>query len=71
MDITLDTTVLNVLEQFPEALEVFASHGVDVTLECPECILETSLSVCESMCHIDDLDELIKDLQVFVGSGQA
>ncbi len=67
MNISLDTTVLNILEQHPDALGVFSNHGVDVSLECPECILDTPLSVCESMCHIDDIEELIKDLQEFTG----
>jgi hypothetical protein len=47
-------------------VKVFEDHGVDVPLECDESILDTELAICDSMCHIDDLDALMKDLQTFV-----
>ncbi len=67
MLVNKETTVQEILEVCPEAVKVFDEHGVDVPLECPESILETALSICDSMCHIDDLDGLIKDLQAFTG----
>ncbi len=66
MDITYECTVKTILDRYPEALKVFEKHGVDVPLECDESILDTELSICDSMCHIDDIEELISDLQNFV-----
>jgi hypothetical protein len=66
--ITHETTVKNLLEQYPECLSVFEKHGVNATLVCGESILDSELSTCESMCHIDDLGALIKDLQIHAES---
>jgi hypothetical protein len=66
MEITTETTVKNILETYPDAVQVFLKHGVDVPSECDESILDTELSICDSMCHVDDLDGLIRDLQVFI-----
>lgn len=63
MLVTTSTTVKQILEAKPDAVEVFSKHGVEVPLECGECILDTQLELCDSMCHIDDLDSLIRDLQ--------
>ena len=63
MIITKDTTVKEIMEARPGAAEVFLNHGVDVPLECDEGIQECNLELCDSMCHIDDVDALIKDLQ--------
>lgn len=63
MIISRDTTVKEIMEACPEAAEVFLSHGVDVPLECDEGIQDCNLEICESMCHIDDVDALIRDLQ--------
>lgn len=68
MIITHETTVKNLLEQYPECLSVFEKHGVNITLECDESVLDSELSTCESMCHIDDLDALIRDLQMHAES---
>jgi hypothetical protein len=68
MIITPDTTVKEILDARPEARTIFEAHGVDVPLECPECTLDSELSVCESMCHIDDLDVLITDLNKLFNS---
>jgi hypothetical protein len=57
------TTVKDILDQRPEAVDIFEKHGVNVPTECDECILETELELCDSMCHIDDLESLIQDLQ--------
>ena len=66
MQITTDTTVKNILDAYPDAVKIFEKHGVDVPLECDESILDTELAICDSMCHVDDLDALIRDLQSFV-----
>lgn len=65
MNIEYCSTVKEILEQAPETLKIFEKHGVDVPLECAESILDTELEICESMCHIDDLPDLIKDLQEY------
>lgn len=66
MQVTVETTVKSILDQYPEAVKVFEQHGVDVPLECDESILDTELEICDSMCHIDDLDGLIRDLQQYI-----
>jgi len=58
------------LDQYPNAVKIFEQHGVDVPLECDESILDTELALCDSMCHIDDLDSLMKDLQKFIDSSR-
>lgn len=68
MQITSDTTVKNILDTYPDAVEVFLKHGVDVPSQCDESILDTELSICDSMCHVDDIDALIRDLQEFVNA---
>lgn len=68
MLITEETTVKNILDVFPDAVNVFENHGVSVPTQCDESILDTELGICDSMCHIDDLDALMRDLQVFVDS---
>ena len=67
LNIDEDTTVKDILDQYPKAVDVFEKHCVNVPLECDESILDTALAICDSMCHVDDLDGLIKDLQEFVG----
>ena len=66
MQITIDTTVKTILDTYPQAVNIFENHGVDVPLECDESILDTELAICESMCHIDDIDALMRDLQQFI-----
>jgi hypothetical protein len=64
MYITEKTTVQEILEARPDAAAVFLQHGVDVSMECDESIQGCDLSLgCESMCHIDNIDALINDLQ--------
>ena len=63
MLITRSSTVKDILDANPDAVKVFETHGVIVPAECDECILDTELELCDSMCHIDDLDGLINDLQ--------
>jgi hypothetical protein len=66
MQITQETTVKSILDAHPDALAVFLKHGVDVPSQCDESILDTELSMCDSMCHVDNLDGLIVDLQKFI-----
>lgn len=66
MQVTVETTVKSILDQYPDAVKVFEQHGVDVPLECDESILDTELAICDSMCHIDDLDGLMRDLQQYI-----
>jgi len=68
MDITPKTTVREILDKRPDALSVFAKHGVEVEAECPDAILDFPLEDCESCCHIDDLNALIQELMQFVNS---
>ncbi len=68
MDITQETTVKSILDAYPDAVTIFENHGVSVPTECDESILDTELGICDSMCHIDDLDQLMRDLQVFVNA---
>lgn len=65
MIITRNTTVKEILDTNEQSIKIFETHGVDVPLECDDSILDTELEICESMCHIDDLDALIIDLQTF------
>lgn len=68
MTITQDTTVKSILDAYPDAIKIFENHGVDVPTECDESVLDTELAICDSMCHIDDLDQLMLDLQAFINS---
>ena len=68
MIMTQDTTVKSILDAYPDAVTVFEKHGVSVPTECDDSILDTELAICDSMCHIDDLDQLMRDLQVFTDS---
>ncbi len=65
MIITRNTTVKEIMEARPDAASVFLKHGVDVPLECDESIQDCDLELCDSMCHIDDIDALISDLEKF------
>jgi len=71
MQISTDTTVKSILDAYPDAVQIFLQHGVDVPSECDESILDTELAICDSMCHVDDLDGLIRDLQKFVDAKES
>jgi hypothetical protein len=68
MNISSTTTVKEILAARPDAVAVFLKHGVDVPAECDESILDCELQVCDSMCHIDNIDALIQDLQTLFNS---
>ncbi len=63
MIITHNTTLKEILDKKPEAVSIFLKHGCDVNNECDESIHDTELELCESMCHLDDFEGLIKELQ--------
>lgn len=65
MQVTLNTSVREVIETNKEALEIFDKHGVCVEYECPDTILDFEIADCESMCHIDDVDALVEELNQF------
>jgi len=71
MIVTRSTTVKEILEAYPDSIPVFLQHGVDVPKECDESIHECELELCDSMCHIDDIDGLIRDLQSFIDTRPA
>jgi|LakMenEpi03Aug12_release.lakeMendotaPanAssembly.Ray.scaffolds.fasta_scaffold283828_2 hypothetical protein len=72
MIITRETTVKEIMEEDPKAAELFLQHGVDVPLECAESIQDCNLEICDSMCHLDDVDALIEDLKkIFDSSKEA
>lgn len=62
MNICRNTSVREIIETYPLSLEVFEKHGVVVEHECPDAVLDFELEDCESMCHIEDIDALISDL---------
>jgi hypothetical protein len=66
MMITTETTVKNILDAYPETVQIFLKHGVDVPAQCDASILDTELSICDSMCHVDDLVGLVRDLQTYI-----
>jgi hypothetical protein len=65
MIITRSTTVKEIMEARPDATSVFLKYCVDVPLECDESIQDCDLELCDSMCHIDDIDALVCDLEKF------
>ena len=70
MLITSETSVKDILEANPDAIKVFEKHGVDVPCECDESIQDCSLDICDSMCHIDDVELLMRDLQAFFNAAE-
>lgn len=62
MLVTRETTVREVVDENSETLKIFDRHGVCVESECPDAILDFEIQLCEDMCHIDDIDQLVSDL---------
>lgn len=65
MQITRNTTVREVIDSDSASLEIFDKHGVCVEHECPDGVLDFQIEDCEDMCHIDDIDELVRDLNEY------
>ncbi len=62
MEITRESVVWDVLEQMPEARDLFAGHGCEIDDECTDQAMENSLDVAETVCHLKDIDGLILEL---------
>ena len=61
--VTLDTQVGEALFAVPGAEEIFERHGCSATFECTEDHhAEYTLGDTELVCHIDDTDALVADL---------
>jgi len=71
MIVTKSTTLRQILTERPDAIQIFLKHGVDVPSECDESVHDCELELCESMCHIDDIDALIRDVQAFMDAPPA
>lgn len=65
MNVTRNTTVREVVEHDENVLQIFEKHGVCVEYECPDAVLDFEIEDCEDMCHIDDIDQLVVDLNLF------
>ena len=65
MQVTRETTVREVMEKNEKVLEIFDQHGVCVEHECPDGVLDFPIEDCEDMCHIDDIDGLVAELNKF------
>ena len=63
MIISPNTTLKEILDKKPQAVSIFLKHGCDVNGECDESIHDTELELCESMCHLDDFEGLLNELQ--------
>jgi len=64
--ITAETTVYDVLDQVPRAIELFQQHGVNPTRECAFFTRQIRLKETPERCHLDGLDELILKLNASV-----
>ncbi|MGE5589932.1 MAG: disulfide oxidoreductase [Bacillota bacterium] len=71
MLITRGTTVEEALAAHPGAADVFESHGCCVADECPEDVLGQAIEDAEYLCHLDDLDALVRDLNALLVGGAA
>lgn len=65
MQVTPQTIVADLLNEHPGTKDVFEKHGIEVDYEC-DAVLDFALEDCETMCHIDDLDALIADLNAYL-----
>ncbi len=61
MEVTLERSVGELLEKFPDIVEVFEKHNVFVEDECDQ-VLDFPLEECETLCRIADLNQLVADL---------
>lgn len=63
MEITLQTVIWDILQEMPEARDLFQGHGCDMDAECTDSALENTLDEAVGVCHLDDIDGLILELQ--------
>ncbi len=70
--VTLETTVGEVLFVIPGAEEVFERHGCAPTVECTEeHHAEYVLGDLELVCHVDDSVALVADLNALLDAEEA
>jgi hypothetical protein len=61
--VNLETLVGEALFAVPGAEQIFDRHGCDATIECTENHhAEYTLGDTELVCHIDDVEALVDDL---------
>jgi hypothetical protein len=61
--VNLETLVGEALFAVPGAEQIFDRHGCDATIECTEHHhAEYTLGDTELVCHIDDVEALVDDL---------
>jgi hypothetical protein len=66
------TTVGEALFVVPGAEQIFIQHGCEATIECtPEHHQEYMLVDLSPICHIDDTDALIADLNAALATEEA
>ena len=61
--ITKETSILEVVKNHPETIEVFQKHGLSC-IGCPFAMMETLEQGAKS--HGIDVDELVKELNITV-----
>ena len=67
-----ETLVGEALFDVPGAEEIFERHGCDATFECTESHhAQYTLSDTELVCHVDDVDALIGDLNAALEADDA
>jgi len=67
-----ETLVGEALFAVPGAEAIFERHGCDATIECTEDHhAEYTLSDTELVCHVDDVDSLIGDLNAALEADDA
>jgi hypothetical protein len=67
-----ETQVGEALFAVPGAEEIFSHHGCDAAFECTEDHhAEYTLSDTELVCHIDDVEALIEDLNAALEADDA
>ena len=70
--VNFETLVGEALFAVPGAEEIFAGHGCDATVECTEeHHAEYTLSDTELVCHVDDVEALIGDLNAALEADDA
>lgn len=70
--VTFDTLVGEALFAVPGAEEIFERHGCVATLECTEDHhAEYVLGDTELVCHIDDAEALVADLNAALAADDA
>lgn len=60
--ISAETTVAQVLERLPHAIPIFEEHGVSPAKQCGPMLRVTRLADTPSLCHVQDIEQLIEKL---------